>query len=336
MNSIQQLRNALDRLRTPQGLWIAAEHFEPHNRYDYVWTRDVVQIIYAHLFVEDYGAVQRAAALLFELARKYQSQLEPGCDHHSTHGRFPIKFDWRHLNRVDPWNHLQNDALGAMLWLPQQCRAHGLELLDSEWKKELLVKIVRYLKHIEYWKNADAGYWEENNEVRASSVGICVAGLKAAKAVGIPVPAEMIEAGLNTLRHLLPNETPTRPYDAATLSLIWPYNVVDPQMARTIVDRVAGKLLRRNGVIRYPNDHYHGGPGRECEWVFLKIQLGICSKLTSYDGLMAKALDYGRALLHRHGALPEAFYGGTDHPNPNRNLAWSDAWAICAERIAHN
>jgi phosphorylase kinase alpha/beta subunit len=335
MNILQQYRDCLQRLRTPQNLWIAAEHFEHNNRYDFVWTRDVVQIIHAYLYLEDYATVQSASAVLFDVVRKYQKQLETDHDFNNTHQRFPVKFDWRHLNRVDPWNHLQNDTLGALLWLPRECARHGLEIVDAEWKKELLGKVVNYLRHIRYWQHADAGYWEENNEVRASSVGICVAGLKAAATYGLPVEDELIENGRNTLRGLLPNETATRPYDAATLSLVWPYNVVDPQMARTLVDRTAGQLLRKHGVIRYHGDRYHGEPGRECEWTFLMLQLGICSKLISYDGLMEKALDYGRSIMARHGGLPEGFYGGTPHANPNKNLAWSAAWGVCAEKMAN-
>jgi hypothetical protein len=66
----------------------------------------------------------------------------------------------------------------------------------------------------------------------------------------------------------------------------------------------------------------------------LLIQLGICSVVTRHEGLLKKAIDYGRDLLARFDSLPEGFYAGTARPNPNRNLAWAASWATVAETLA--
>ena len=47
--------------------------------------------------------------------------------------------------------------------------------------------------------------WEENQEIHASSVGACVAGLKSAKRIeGIEVPDALIARGELTLRIMMP------------------------------------------------------------------------------------------------------------------------------------
>jgi phosphorylase kinase alpha/beta subunit len=334
MNPVEKHLDNLQRLKTPQDLWIAAEHFDPNNRYDYVWVRDVVQTIPAYLHRKDFGTVAKAADALLRLVKRHEDRLDSRDDPNNAYCRFPIKYTWQDLARVDPWNHLQNDALGALLWLPGECARAGLDILDAPWKRTLLGKIVEYLKFIEYWRSADAGYWEENNEIRASSVGICVAGLREAAGLGVSVEPALIEFGRNTLRQLLPNETVSRAYDAATLSLIWPYKVVEPAMAKIIVERTADKLLRRQGVARYPGDRYHGSPGAECEWSFLFVQLGICSAVTRHDGLLRSAIDYSRDCLAKFDNLPEGFYAGSSVANPNRNLAWAASWATVAELMA--
>ncbi len=48
----------------------------------------------------------------------------------------------------------------------------------------LLCRFVKYLKAVKYWEAPDKGHWEETTgRGRLSSVGSCVAGLKAALAL---------------------------------------------------------------------------------------------------------------------------------------------------------
>lgn len=121
----------------------------------------------------------------------------------------------------------QNDAVGEVLYLIASCEQAGNTVVETESDKALVQMLVNYLNTIEYWHDADSGIWEENQEVRASSIGAVVRALKTAKELPyITIPEGMIEKGEEALRTLLPRETSTRFCDLALLSLIFPFNVV--------------------------------------------------------------------------------------------------------------
>jgi GH15 family glucan-1,4-alpha-glucosidase len=61
--------------------------------------------------------------------------------------------------------------------------------MESDDDRRIVQKLVWYLSTLEYWHDPDSGMWEEDQEVHASSVGACVAGLESIKRVdGIEVP----------------------------------------------------------------------------------------------------------------------------------------------------
>ena len=108
--------------------------------------------------------------------------------------------------------------------------------------------------------------WEENEEVHASSVGACVAGLKKISKI-IDVPPVLIQKGEETLNQLLPRESESKDTDLALLSLIYPYDVVSEGQRMQILQDVERKLVRQRGVIRYAGDYYFNRDG-EAEWTF--------------------------------------------------------------------
>ncbi|MDD2700484.1 MAG: hypothetical protein PHH36_04515, partial [Sideroxydans sp.] len=72
------------------------------------------------------------------------------------------------------------------------------------------------------------GVWEEMEEIHASSVGACVAGLRSISGLSfIVIPNGLIEKGEESLRSLLPRESKAKFCDLAQLSLIYPYGVVN-------------------------------------------------------------------------------------------------------------
>jgi GH15 family glucan-1,4-alpha-glucosidase len=134
-------------------------------------------------------------------------------------------------------------------------------------------KLARYLASIEYWKDEDSGMWEEDEEVHASSIGACLAGLKSINELPqIDVPAYLIKNGQEALNRLLPRESKKKFVDLSLLSLIFPYNVVNEKQRTEILENVEYHLLRDKGVIRYKNDHYYNknpdGYSEEAEWTF--------------------------------------------------------------------
>jgi hypothetical protein len=91
-----------------------------------------------------------------------------------------------------------------------------------------------------------------------------------------------------TLNELLPMESISKDTDLALLSLIYPFNIVDPKTARIIISNIEYKLLKEHGVIRYQGDHYYNVSnkenlnlnryykqgsiiGNEAEWTFASI-----------------------------------------------------------------
>jgi len=184
------------------------------------------------------------------------------------------------------------------------------------------------LEAIEYWQDADNGMWEESEEVHASSVGACAAGLKAVSNM-VNVPNWLIEKGIETLNKLLPRESETKETDLALLSLIYPYNIVTPEQKEAILKNVEEKLVRNRGVIRYERDMYYNKKG-EAEWCFgfpwlaiIYKELNIQHKFSFY---YKKAID----CLNSKGELPELYYSGSKEHNDNSPLGWGQSLLIVA------
>src|SRR5207302_712705 len=134
-------------------------------------------------------------------------------------------------------------------------------------------KLVKYLQSVEYWHDRDSGMWEEDEEVHASSVGACVAGLKSIQRLDkIEVSDWLIEEGQKTLNAMLPRESERKFVDLSLLSLIWPYNIVTDEQRDQILENLEYHLLRERGVIRYKGDRYYNknpdGTSEEGEWTF--------------------------------------------------------------------
>ena len=191
-----------------------------------------------------------------------------------------------------------------------------------------------YLESIEYWHDEDSGMWEEDEEVHASSVGACVAGLNSiSKIKGIIVPTELIEKGKNTLNHLLPRESMRKFVDLSLLSLIYPYNVVTASQREDILKNVEYLLLKERGVIRYKNDHYYNknmdGYSEEAEWSFGLSWLAIIyTKL----GQIKKANYFINKMIRTDTpeGIPELYFSNSDQPNKNTPLGWAESLFIVA------
>ena len=140
------------------------------------------------------------------------------------------------------------------------------------------------------------GVWEEGPEEHSSNYGAVPGGLmmwfdqgfydyKYRSKINIsdfmPVSERMIHNGVASLKRPLPAESPSRPYDLAQLSLIWPYNIVDFEMKQLILKNIETKLVGRSGVRCYPNDKYCGKglvphDGETAEWPLGLAWLSIC------------------------------------------------------------
>jgi phosphorylase kinase alpha/beta subunit len=335
-------------LQYESGLFAASRKDVPTG-YDKSWLRDNFYECLAFQAIDDWETIRQTMRAILQIFEKHEEKIDqviekkPEHKHEYIHARFnPENFEefW------DDWGNKQNDSIGAILFLLGELEAHKASIIETEKDLEIIQKLVQYLGSIEYWQDKDSGMWEENEEVHASSVGACVAGLRSVTRIpGIDVPDELMVKGEETLLSLLPRESETKFADLAELSLIWPYHVVTPDERDAILENLEYHLLREHGVIRYKNDHYYNknpdGYSEEAEWCFglswLAIIYDELSKLPFDDakkaGYKAKRDHFITMMLGsvaENGAVPELYFSHSDKHNENTPLGWAESLFVLA------
>jgi GH15 family glucan-1,4-alpha-glucosidase len=327
-----KLYSELQKLRLPNGFYVASTG-PVYARF--VWLRDTFYESLPCLKADPEAYAQTYSTLLEWLKKaeakytKFSAMIENP----------EPKYKWRYLHaRVDAaafeedkaeWGNKQNDIVGEIMFGIALGESAGIKIIKDRTDIEILNLLVKYLEAIEYWNDIDSGIWEEIEEVRSSSVGACIAGLRALKALnikGLEIPEWLIGVGEHSLKKLLPRETATRDDDLALLTLIYPFDVVGGDMAKTIIEKVQAQLEKTNGVIRYKGDTYFNNGFSEAEWTLGFGFLGL-SLLSIGD--REGAARYYHKLVEKcpDGRIPELYLGGTDDANVNTPLGWSNALA---------
>ncbi|MBN1157122.1 glycoside hydrolase family 15 [Candidatus Woesearchaeota archaeon] len=319
----------LKELQNDHGLFSASPN--KLTGYDKVWIRDNIYEALGLEAVNDHDAVVKTYRALLDLLRKHESKIDGAIAKRPNHADHYIHPRYCPLTLCEipgTWGNKQNDAIGALLFKMADLERKGVKIIRNGIDLMIIRKLVDYLAAIEYWHDKDNGMWEENDEVHASSVGACVAGLKAIDGI-VPVKKELIAKGEHALNALLPRESETKIVDLALLSLIYPYDVISREQALKILENVESILVRGKGVIRYVGDKYYNN-GSEAEWTFGFPWLAkICKDLgmkKKYRHYMLKTY----SALNLRGELPELYFGNTNIHNENTPLGWSHAMAICA------
>lgn len=333
----------LDSLRMPHGLYIAS----PASTYQYVWIRDCFYISLPFLD-KDNGHYEKAYYRMLDLFREYEWKLD-------IHTRQKPLFEWEYIHarysskdireiHDEPWGHVQHDMIGAFLFGLGEGLKKKKKMFRDAKDKEIIQKLIGYLKTVEYWHDPDNGMWEEWKEIHSSSVGACVAGLASIRP-HVEVPDELIRKGIDQLFRMLPRESKDKRVDLAQLSLIYPYRLLQGALAEYLIQRIEKWLVRERGVIRYEGDSYFStleekyGRGlpreqyyaTEAEWTFGFPWLSLCHLQV---GNRQKALAYlkkAETVMVEPGILPELYYSGTSIPNDNTPLGWSCAMYILAK-----
>lgn len=335
----------LKSLQYPSGLFAASDPTVATG-YDKSWLRDNFYETIAFEVLGDWDTVEKTYKALLDVFLKHEPKIDWAIENKPTesfqyiHARFhPETFDefW------ESWGNKQNDAVGCILFRLGELEAHHKRSILANGDYHRIVnKLVRYLEAIEYWKDRDSGMWEEDEELHASSVGACVAGLISIKRVpGIHVPDYLIHYGEYALRELLPRESARKFVDLSLLSLIWPYNVVTAEERDEILENVEYHLLRNHGVIRYKGDQYYNknidGYSEEAEWTFGLSWLAIIYQTLAREeksrfAYIEKAEELVKNLIaiDTKKGLPELYFSNSQEFNDNTPLGWSESLFIVA------
>ena len=330
---MQKSIQILKQMQYPTGLF-AASRMTVKTGYHLAWIRDNVYTTIGLEAAQKYGSVKKTLRALLDILLKHEYKIDwaikekPRHHYQYIHARYnPLTMEeiWQQ------WGNKQNDAIGSLLFKVGDLEGKGIKIVRNKNDLRILQKLVNYLARIEYWHDKDNGMWEENEEVHASSIGACVAGLRKISKI-VEVPKHLIKKGEDALSKLLPRESDTKEGDMALLSLIYPYNVVTKKQMNEILKYVEGKLAREKGIIRYIGDKYHFRNG-EAQWTkglpWLAIIYKKMNKPSKYAYYMRKTLQ----AMNGKGELPELYYADGKEHNENCPLAWSQALFLAGLKI---
>ncbi|MBN2093763.1 MAG: glycoside hydrolase family 15 [Candidatus Zambryskibacteria bacterium] len=336
-------------LQSDSGLFLAS-HSNVSTGYNKAWLRDNFYTCLAFEEIGDWDIVKKVWKALLSVFIKHKNKIswasknKPYETWQYIHARYhPETFEefW------EEWGNKQNDAVGAILFKIGNLEERGIKIIETDEEKEIMQILVEYLGSIEYWHDPDNGVWEEGEEVHASSIGACVAGLKAMSKLNfIKIPHQIIENGEKALQKLLPRESKSKFVDLAQLSLVYPFNIVSESKARDIVRHIEYHLERNKGIIRYKNDRYYNknddGFSEEAEWCFGFSWLSIIYRQWAEDGKKfhgitdeeddKKANEYLEKAINTiyDNQIPELYYSDSDKPNENTPLGWAESLFIIA------
>ncbi|MBI2663830.1 glycoside hydrolase family 15 [Candidatus Woesearchaeota archaeon] len=322
----------LEKLQHPTGLFSASS--AAGTGYNKSWIRDNVYAALGFEAVKDNAAVRKAYRAMLDILLKHEYKIDWMIRQPTPKEAFRYihaRYNPRTMEEIyEPWGNKQNDAVGAVLFKIGELESKGIRIIRNSSDVRILQKLVNYLAAIEYWHDRDNGMWEESEEVHASSVGACVAGLKMIQKIdGIEVEQQLIKKGEETLNGLLPAESETKEADLALLSLIYPYNVVNAMQRDAILNNVEQQLARNRGVIRYKGDKYYSN-GSEAEWCFGFPWLAIIYKNLNRADKYAYYLRKTLEIANPEGEIPELYYGNTAECNENSPLAWAQSLSVVA------
>lgn len=334
---IKQHLKILKNLQYKSGLF-AASGKRVSTGYNKSWLRDNFYECLAFEIINDWDTVKKTYDALLKIFLKHEYKIDwaiqkrPQHKHEYIHARFhPETFEefW------DDWGNKQNDSIGAILFrIGELEHNHKRSILKNKDNIRIVNKLVQYLESIEYWHDKDCGMWEEEEEVHASSVGACVAGLTAiSRLKEIQVPDFLIEEGRITLNSLLPRESEKKFVDLSLLSLIYPYDIITKKQKNDILKNVEYLLLKDKGVIRYKNDHYYNknpdGYSEEAEWTFGLSWLAIIYEKMKNKEKTQYFIDKMLKTVTKKG-VPELYFSNSGQYNKNNPLGWSESLFIIA------
>lgn len=335
-----RIKRHLDNLRkliTPRGLFLASDQ-EVTTGYDKAWLRDNVYEALAFEYAGEWDIVEKDYHTLLDIFDTHIDKInwattnKPFESWQFIHARYnpeTLEEFW------ESWGNKQHDAIGAVLYKLADFELKGHSMLRDEKDHRTVQTLIYYIANVEYWHDADNGMWEEAEEVHASSIGAVLAGLKKWQEVGgKDVDQDAIDRGEAALKDLLPRESESKFTDLALLSLIYPYNVVDKNMAKQIVENLEYHLVKEKGVLRYKFDQYYNknedGYSEEAEWCFGLSWLAIVHKQLGNAEKAKEYLKRATDTVTKDGKIPELYFSHSNEANENTPLGWSESMYVAA------
>ena len=334
----------------------------------YTWIRDNANV--ANALLEN-GDIEKAASIaqaILQIALKYESMLDDiifgKTSADDAMSRPPVRVVGDTLEATGRWPNAQNDSIGYALWIIAKASLSRVVTPNDD-DLRVLNKLISYLDKITYWQDLDSGHWEENRAVHPASIGAVVAGLEElkrsplARRLDIDKVDWLIHQGKDALDNLFSQGIPL---DASLLLLVEPLRVTSDAQGTAIVAMIENELLRKHGVIRYPEDSCWNANYREhfrlsertadfSDRLEERARHNISgheAQSTLFDPLLSiyflrqnqpdKALYYLERTLASfieqgdHWAMPEAFFFEHDAwvVNDHAPLLWSQANALLA------
>jgi len=360
---IEKSFKQLETLRRVNGGYLAAPNPgkpDGTGRYDVFWLRDIMYATYANEYLGNMDEMIESFELVMTILMKHRTHIMNAIRKMPENRGLHARYHPNTLEEISPdWGHHQLDILGLFLYKTGDLIKKGHDILKEHEHKDLISDIIQYVYTFRWETHPDFGVWEEGPELHSSSVASVLAGLTMWHDDGhynykfhhnvelgkiIPVSERLFDTGRDELMKLLPRESAGRECDMSQLSLIWPYNIVDNNMKKIIVDNVESKLLGKHGVKRYKGDYYFNADdnnreGNEAEWPLGIAWLAIVhNKLAAWHkedfkhslGHLKKSRKYLKIMddICVNGAIPELYSKGK--PNENMPLAWAHSFHIIA------
>jgi len=334
---IKRHLSILRSLRYKSGLFAASKK-DSETGYDKSWLRDNFYETIAFEIIGDWNIIEKTYRAILNIFVKHEDKIDWAIQNKPTHSYQYIhaRFHPETFNEFwEEWGNKQNDAVGCVLYRIGELEVNQKRsILTTPDHLQIVNKLIKYLGAIEYWHDPDSGMWEMEEELHASSVGACVAGLKSvSKLPKIEVPKILIRKGEKALNELLPRESEKKFVDLAQLSLIWPYDVVTPEQREVILENVEYHLLKEKGVIRFKGDRYYNKnkdkESEEAEWTFGLSWLAIIyEKLGNRE--KARELIKNLIAIDTPEGMPELYFSNSPEYNENTPLGWSESLFIVA------
>lgn len=332
----ERLLGKLRELRLDNDLYVASTG----SHYQKIWVRDSFYEVLSELHEnpESYKkTIHRLLDYYINIENKYNkfsNLINNKTFHHDWEYPHPrCTYDLDEIN--EKWQYMQFDCYGEILYAVWLGEKNGLNIIRDDKDRKIINLVIKMLEAIDYTKVQEGAMWEEKLGIHTSSIGACLSGLTAIKTLGFEVSIKMLNDAHEVLNKLLPRESHSKEVDLAQMTLIYPYNIVPPEIARQILINVERYLLKERGCYRYitPKDIYYINKdnGQSAEWCFGISYLALSYHVLGEDKKAKHYLDIAKERTVVNGCeVPELYLGGTDEYNDNTALGWSNSMLILA------